>query len=174
MCFGVAPSGLPMPKSMMSSPRARAAAFISLVMLKTYGGRRFSLKNSCIGLVPMVLLDTLIPIALNFQRVANRSDMRCATRFECDVYNCIAQIDAVISTIVYRLDNVCPLVGEDFRQLMQSSRPIGKMDANAYSSAVLDQTAFDNPGQQAYIDIAAADQDRSALAFERGLFLQQS
>ena len=35
MCFGVAPSGLPMPKSMMSSPRRRAATFISPVMLKT-------------------------------------------------------------------------------------------------------------------------------------------
>ena len=31
-----------MPKSMMSSPRARAAALSSPVMLNTYGGRRFS------------------------------------------------------------------------------------------------------------------------------------
>src|SRR5271168_4574140 len=115
MCFGVAPSGLPMPKSIMSSPRARAAAFISLVMLKTYGGRRFNLKNSCIGLVPVVLLDTLIPIALCFERMAYRGDMRGASRFECDVYDCIAQIDAVISTIVQCLDNVCPLIGKDFR-----------------------------------------------------------
>ena len=37
---GVGPSGLPMPKSMMSSPRRRAAIFSSVVMLKTYGGRR--------------------------------------------------------------------------------------------------------------------------------------
>src|ERR1700691_583584 len=100
MCLGVAPSGLPMPKSMMSSPRARAAAFISLVMLKTYGGRRFSLKNSCIGLPPMVLLNTLIPIALNFKRMADRGDMRSATRFERDVYDSVAQTDAVVSTAV--------------------------------------------------------------------------
>jgi len=33
--LGVAPSGLPMPKSIMSSPRRRAAIFISPVMLKT-------------------------------------------------------------------------------------------------------------------------------------------
>ena len=35
MCRGVAPSGLPMLMSMMSSPRFRAAAFSSAVMLKT-------------------------------------------------------------------------------------------------------------------------------------------
>ena len=39
MWRGVAPSGLPMPKSMMSSPRRRAETFISPVMLKTYGGQ---------------------------------------------------------------------------------------------------------------------------------------
>ena len=89
-----------MPKSMMSSPRARAAAFISPVMLKTYGGRRFILKNSCIGLVPIVLLDTLIPITLNFKRIGNRSDMRSASRFERDVYDSVAQTDAVVSTAV--------------------------------------------------------------------------
>src|ERR1700730_16302028 len=119
MCFGVAPSGLPMPKSMMSSPRARAAAFISLVMLKTYGGRRFNRKNSCIGLVPIVLLDTLIPIALNFKRIGNSSNMRIAPRFERDVYDCVAQTDAVISTAVQRLHDVCPLIGEDLGQLIE-------------------------------------------------------
>jgi hypothetical protein len=35
--LGVAPSGLPMPKSMMSSPRLRASAFSSPVMLKCGG-----------------------------------------------------------------------------------------------------------------------------------------
>ena len=100
MCLGVAPSGLPMPKSIMSSPRARAAAFSSPVMLKTYGGRRFNLRNSCIGLVPIVLLNTLISIALDFKRIGNRGDMRGASRFERDVYDCVAQIDAVISTVV--------------------------------------------------------------------------
>src|ERR1700728_4940626 len=85
MCLGVAPSGLPMPKSIMSSPRARAAAFNSPVMLKTYGGRRFNLKNSCIGLIPMVLLDTLIAIAFDFERLGDRSNMRGAPRFKCDV-----------------------------------------------------------------------------------------
>ena len=48
------------------------------------------------------------------------------------------------------------------------------MDANAHPPAVLDQTAFDNPGQKAYIDIAAAHQDRGAFPLERGLLLQQS
>src|ERR1700761_3876377 len=125
MCLGVAPSGFPIPKSIMSSPRGRAAAFISPVILKTYGGRRFSLKNSCIGFDPMVLLDTLIPVALCFQRIANRSDVSSASRFECDVNDCIAQIDAVISTIVQGLDDVCPLIGEDFCQLVKSAGAIG-------------------------------------------------
>src|SRR5512134_3818646 len=46
MCRGVGPSGLPIDRSMMSSPRRRAAIFSSLVMLKTYGGRRWILANS--------------------------------------------------------------------------------------------------------------------------------
>src|SRR6266498_571079 len=49
MCRGVGPSGLPMPKSMMSSPRRRAAILSSEVMLKTYGGRRWSRANSLCG-----------------------------------------------------------------------------------------------------------------------------
>jgi hypothetical protein len=55
MCFGVAPSGLPMPKSMMSSPRLRAEAFNSPVMLNTYAGSRVSLLNSSIRLPPVLL-----------------------------------------------------------------------------------------------------------------------
>src|SRR5690606_21654230 len=35
-----------MPKSMMSSPRARAAFFNSPTILKTYGGRRLMRSNS--------------------------------------------------------------------------------------------------------------------------------
>jgi hypothetical protein len=35
ICGGVAPSGLPMPKSMMSSPRRRAAILSSAVIEKT-------------------------------------------------------------------------------------------------------------------------------------------
>src|SRR5712691_5059711 len=46
MCLGVGPSGLPMLMSMMSSPARRAAIFNSLVMLKTYGGRRWMRANS--------------------------------------------------------------------------------------------------------------------------------
>src|ERR1700692_2785933 len=57
---------------------------------------------------------------------------------------------------------------------MERSRTISEMDANAYPPAVFGQTAFDNPGQEAYIDIATTHQDRSALPVERGLLLQQS
>src|SRR6188768_2891269 len=46
MCLGVGPSGLPIPKSMMSSPRRRAAILSSVVMLKTYGGSRLTRPNS--------------------------------------------------------------------------------------------------------------------------------
>src|SRR5436190_1024389 len=46
MCLGVGPSGLPIDRSMMSSPRRRAAMFSSLVMLKTYDGSRLILENS--------------------------------------------------------------------------------------------------------------------------------
>src|ERR1035437_6127764 len=60
MCLGVAPSGFPMPKSMMSSPRLRAAAFNSLVTLNTYAGSRVSLLNSSM-LVPSVLLQFFQP-----------------------------------------------------------------------------------------------------------------
>src|ERR1700728_4689690 len=100
MCLGVAPSGLPMPKSIMSSPRARAAAFNSPVMLKTYGGRRFNLKNSCIGLIPIVLLNKLIAIAFSFKGIVNGRDMRGSPCFECDVNDRVAQTDSVVSTAV--------------------------------------------------------------------------
>src|SRR5215831_12787619 len=46
MWRGVGPSGLPMDRSMTSSPARRAAIFSSLVMLKTYGGRRLMRENS--------------------------------------------------------------------------------------------------------------------------------
>src|SRR3989440_8533680 len=46
MWRGVAPSGFPIDRSMMSSPARRAAIFSSLVMLKTYGGRRLMRENS--------------------------------------------------------------------------------------------------------------------------------
>src|SRR6185295_4976247 len=49
MCFGVGPSGLPIDRSITSSPRRRAAIFSSLVMLKTYGGRRRIRSNSRIA-----------------------------------------------------------------------------------------------------------------------------
>src|SRR5215467_12206345 len=49
MCGGVGPSGLPMLMSITSSPARRAAIFNSLVMLKTYGGRRFMRANSLMG-----------------------------------------------------------------------------------------------------------------------------
>src|SRR5690242_4503431 len=49
MCAGVGPSGLPMLMSMTSSPERRAAIFSSLVMLKTYGGRRLMRANSLMG-----------------------------------------------------------------------------------------------------------------------------
>ena len=37
---GAGVSGLPMPKSMMSAPAARARAFMALTSAKTYGGKR--------------------------------------------------------------------------------------------------------------------------------------
>src|SRR5499427_7823927 len=49
MCLGVGPSGLPMLMSITSSPARRAAIFSSLVMLKTYGGRRLMRANSLMG-----------------------------------------------------------------------------------------------------------------------------
>src|SRR5437868_8422518 len=49
MCGGVGPSGLPMPKSMMSSPRRRAAIFNSEVIEKMYGGRRVNRAKSFSG-----------------------------------------------------------------------------------------------------------------------------
>src|SRR5580658_4381253 len=140
MCLGVAPSGLPIPKSIMSSPRARAAAFSSPVMLKTYGGRRFNLKNSCIGLVPIGLLNTLIAIAFGFERLGNGGDMCGAASFEGDIDDGVAQVHSVVRTIVYRFHNVCPLISQDLRQVMQSSGTIGEMNANAHPAAVLDQT----------------------------------
>src|SRR5262249_34686283 len=46
MCWGVGMSGLPMPRSMISAPRARAAALRRFTSEKTYGGARLILWNS--------------------------------------------------------------------------------------------------------------------------------
>src|SRR5271154_1773874 len=66
MCFGVGPSGFPIPKSMMSSPRLRAAAFNSLVILNTYAGSLVSLRNSSIPVCPLpsnrFLHDAITPL----------------------------------------------------------------------------------------------------------------
>src|ERR1700761_3435182 len=129
MCLGVAPSGLPIPKSMMSSPRARAAAFNSLVMLKTYGGRRFRRRNSCMAFDPTGLLDTLISITFRLQRVGDRGYVRSSSRFQRDVDDGVAKIDTVISTIVQSFYNVRTLIGENFGQVMQGSGPVGQVDA---------------------------------------------
>src|SRR6187431_155307 len=48
MCCGVGRSGLPIDRSITSSPRRRAAIFSSFVMLKTYGGNRRMRSNSLI------------------------------------------------------------------------------------------------------------------------------
>src|SRR6266849_6713474 len=60
MCLGVGPSGLPMLMSMMSSPARRAAIFNSLVMLKTYGGRRWMRANSLMIAGGLIGLGTSI------------------------------------------------------------------------------------------------------------------
>src|SRR3990170_3196833 len=46
MCWGVPWSGLPMPRSMISSPLLRASIFIAFTMAKTYGGSRLILPKS--------------------------------------------------------------------------------------------------------------------------------
>src|SRR5262249_7201421 len=46
MCGGVGPSGLPMDRSMMSSPARLAACLRSPTTLKTYGGSRLMRGNS--------------------------------------------------------------------------------------------------------------------------------
>ena len=46
MCCGTGRSGLPMPKSMMSTPCPRSRAFSLLTSSNTYGGRRRILWNS--------------------------------------------------------------------------------------------------------------------------------
>src|SRR5688500_5943831 len=61
MCRGVGPSGLPIPKSMMSSPRRRAAILSSEVMLKTYGGSRLTRPNSVGNADDKGHLETLAP-----------------------------------------------------------------------------------------------------------------
>ena len=47
-----------MPKSMMSSPRLRAAAFSSPVMLNTYAGSRVSLLNSSMRRLVLPVSDS--------------------------------------------------------------------------------------------------------------------
>jgi hypothetical protein len=80
--------------------------------------------------------------------MGDRGNMCRATRFQRDIYDCIAQANAVVSTAVQRLDDVCPLLGEDLSQLKKSSRAIGEVDAYAHPAAVFGQTAFDDSGRR--------------------------
>src|SRR4029453_14336415 len=66
MCCGVGPSGFPIDRSMMASPRRRAPIFSSLVMLKTYGGRRLMRSNS---LIP----DRILAVKLHLARASARN-----------------------------------------------------------------------------------------------------
>ncbi len=99
--------------------------------------------------------------------------MSGAPGFERNVDDRVAQVDTIIGAVVQGLDDVRPLIGEDFGELVQRSGPVREMDTDAHAAAVLDQSAFDDLGQQADVDVASADQHRRLLADQRGLPLQQ-
>src|ERR671930_579904 len=59
MCCGVGMSGLPMPRPMMSAPRARASALSRFTSAKTQGGRRlmrFLLRRQLVDRLLLLLV----------------------------------------------------------------------------------------------------------------------
>src|SRR5580704_6362321 len=107
------------------------------------------------------LLNALEAEAGFAQGVADRGDMGCAAGFNCDVDDGFAQADAVVGTVVNGFNDIGALPGQNLRQLMECAGPVLQVNTHAEQTAILDQAALDNLGEQGYVDVAAADEHES-------------
>src|ERR1700691_5310183 len=119
------------------------------------------------------LFNAFVAVARLRQRRADLFNVLRAAGFQGEVDDRVAEADAVVGAVVGRLHDVGAEVGDDLREVMQGAGAVGEVDADPGAASVLDQAAFDDLREQGDVDVAAAHEDRGALAVEVGLFLEQ-
>src|SRR6266702_1268106 len=105
------------------------------------------------------------------QGVTNGSDMSGAARLERHIDDGFAEADTVVGAVVDGLSDVGALACQNLGEGEQCSGAVLQVDANAQQAAVFDQAAFDDLGQQADVDVAAADQHHGAAMAKVGFGL---
>src|ERR1700761_1045136 len=98
------------------------------------------------------------------QQGSNLFDVLVATGFEGDVDDCVSEADAVVGAVVSSLHDVGAGVCEDAGELVKRSGAIGEVDAEAGAASIFDESALDDAGEEADVDVASADYDGGALA----------
>src|ERR1035441_8009243 len=112
-------------------------------------GSLFRLRPHISILIPrLVSFNTLEPKAGLAKGVADGCDVRRAASFKGDIDDGFTKTDAVVGAVVYRFDNVGALAGEDLREIEQGTGAVLQIDPDAQQTAVLDQAALNDLGQQ--------------------------
>jgi len=108
------------------------------------------------------------------QGVTDSGNVGCAAGFQSYVNDGFAEADAVIGAVVDGFDDVGTLLGEDLGEGEECAGTVLQVDTDAEQTAVFDQAALNNLGQQGDVDIAAADKDHGAAMAKVGLRLDDS
>ena len=117
------------------------------------------------------LLDALEAEAGLAQGVADGGDVGCAAGFQGNIDDGFAQAHAVVGAVVERFNDVGAFAGQDLGEVEEGAGVILQINAHAEKTAVFDQAALDDFGQQGDVDVAAADQDNGAAMAEVGFRL---
>ena len=107
------------------------------------------------------------------KHLAYFGDMIISSRFEGDIDHGVAKVYSIVGAVVSRLHDVGSGISDDARERMERAGTVGEVNAQAGAAAVFHQAALDNPGKQADVDVASANQDGGALAIQRSLVLEQ-
>src|SRR5580700_11204023 len=114
------------------------------------------------GVYMISLLDPLEAEASFAHGVADGGDVRGATCLKRHIDHCLAKTHTVVGAVVECFDDVGTLAGKDLGEMEQSAGAILQVDPDSKKSAILDQTALDDLGEQCDVDIAAAHQHHRA------------
>ena len=91
-----------------------------------------------------MLLDAFVPVAGFGQSCEQLLDVLQPACLHRDVNGRVAQIHAVIRSVVLCLHDVGTLLGDDARQLVQRAWPIGEVNAKPHATAVFGEASFDD------------------------------
>ena len=106
------------------------------------------------------------------EHLAYFRDVSISARFEGDINYGIAEVHSIMGAVVRGLHDIGAGIGDDARERMEGTGPVGEVNAEAGAPTVFDETTLDDPGKQADIDVASADKDGGALAVQRSLVLE--